>query len=95
MIYEVKPLEAGQDMKELEAAIRSIEIDGLVWGEEFKVLDVAFGIQKIVCQCSELRLGRGCCRVFAPRRALPPLQLSRTRRSASRTLRRSSSPSLS
>lgn len=50
VIYEVKPVEAGQDMKALEAAIRSVAMDGLVWGEEFKVVDVAYGIQKIVCQ---------------------------------------------
>ena len=71
VIYEVKPNEAGQDMKELEAAIRSVTMDGLVWGEEFKVIDVAFGIQKIVCQCSAC-----CCRGSAhPRRgamARPP-----------------------
>ncbi len=49
-MYEVKPLEAGQDMKAMEAALRSIEIDGLVWGQEFKVVDVAYGIQKLMVQ---------------------------------------------
>lgn len=46
--YEVKPLEAGQDMKAMENAIRSIEMDGLIWGAEFKVVDVAYGIQKLI-----------------------------------------------
>lgn len=49
-MYEVKPLEAGQDMKAMEAAIRSVQIDGLSWGQEFKVVDVAFGIQKLMVQ---------------------------------------------
>ena len=35
-------------MKAMDAAIRSIEMDGLVWGQEFKVVDVAFGIQKLI-----------------------------------------------
>ena len=50
VIYEVKPIEAGQDMKAIEASIRSIKMDGLVWGEEFNIEDVAFGIQKLVVQ---------------------------------------------
>jgi elongation factor 1-beta len=50
-IYEVKPIEAGQDMKALEGKIRSITMDGLLWGGEFKVVDVAFGIQKLIVQC--------------------------------------------
>jgi elongation factor 1-beta len=49
--YEVKPLEAGQDMKQLEEYVRAIKMDGLVWAENFKVEDVAFGIQKLVVQC--------------------------------------------
>mmetsp|Transcript_44573 Transcript_44573/g.82674 ORF Transcript_44573/g.82674 Transcript_44573/m.82674 type:complete len:243 (-) Transcript_44573:281-1009(-) len=51
VVYEVKTLEAGQDMAALEAAIRSITIDGLTWGEQFGVVDVAFGIQKLIVQC--------------------------------------------
>lgn len=50
VVYEVKPLEAGQDMKDIENKIRSIEVDGLLWGQEFKVVDVAFGIQKLIVQ---------------------------------------------
>lgn len=100
VIYEVKPIEAGQDMKELEAAIRSVAMDGLLWGEEFKVIDVAFGIQKIVCQASACgcRLPRRT-RARHPTPRLPPLlpvaQSSRTRRSACRTSRTRSRPSQS
>jgi len=51
LVYEVKPLEAGQDMQELDRRIRAIELDGLVWGGEFKIVDVAYGIQKLIVAC--------------------------------------------
>ena len=38
------------DMKDLEAGVRSIKMDGLQWGQEFKVIDVAFGIKKLMVQ---------------------------------------------
>lgn len=41
---------ATADMKEMERCIRTIEMDGLLWGQEFKVVDVAFGIQKLIIQ---------------------------------------------
>lgn len=50
VILEVKPLEAGQDMKKLGDDIRKITKEGLTWGEEFRTVDVAFGIQKLVLQ---------------------------------------------
>lgn len=50
VIYEVKPLEAGQDMGEIERRVRTIQKEGLVWGENFEVVDIAFGIQKLVIQ---------------------------------------------
>jgi translation elongation factor EF-1beta len=28
----------------------SIIVDGIVWGEEFKIVDVAYGIQKLIVQ---------------------------------------------
>jgi len=49
-VYEVKPAEAGQDMADLERRVRTIEKEGLTWGERFKVVDVAYGIQKLVIQ---------------------------------------------
>jgi elongation factor 1-beta len=51
VMYEVKTQEAGQDMKKLEDSLRAIIMDGLVWGSEFKVVDVAYGIQKLVVPC--------------------------------------------
>ena len=49
-VYEVKPAEAGQDMADLERRVRSVQREGLSWGEQFKVVDVAFGIQKLIVQ---------------------------------------------
>ncbi len=49
-VYEVKPAEAGQDMADLEAKVRSVKKEGLSWGEQFKVVDVAYGIQKLIIQ---------------------------------------------
>ncbi len=49
-VYEVKPAEAGQDMADLEARVRAIKKEGLSWGEQFKVVDVAYGIQKLIIQ---------------------------------------------
>ena len=51
LVYEVKPLEAGQDMIEMGNRVRAIELDGLVWGGEFKIVDVAYGIQKLIVAC--------------------------------------------
>jgi len=48
--YDVKPQDDSIKMGELEAAVRAIKIDGLVWGEKFEVKDVAFGIQKLMVQ---------------------------------------------
>ena len=48
--YDVKPQDDTIKMDELEAAVRAIKIDGLVWGEKFEVKDVAFGIQKLMIQ---------------------------------------------
>ncbi len=50
VVYEVKPAHAGQDMAALEAKIRETKLEGISWGEQFKVVDVAFGIQKLVIQ---------------------------------------------
>lgn len=51
LVIEVKPVEAGQDMAQLEAYVRSVTLEGLVWGEQFRVVDVAYGIQKLIVQC--------------------------------------------
>lgn len=43
---EVKPWEAETDMAELEKQVRSIEMDGLVWGQS-KLVAVGYGIKKL------------------------------------------------
>ncbi|KAI9857415.1 MAG: Translation elongation factor 1 beta [Vezdaea acicularis] len=43
---DVKPWDDETDMKELEAAVRGIEMDGLVWGAS-KLVAVGFGIKKL------------------------------------------------
>lgn len=38
------------DMKELEVAVRAIEMDGLLWGAS-KLVPLAYGIQKLQISC--------------------------------------------
>ena len=47
VMFDVKPFEAETDMAELEAAVRSITMDGLVWGGS-KLAAVAYGVRKLV-----------------------------------------------
>ncbi|CAM9193739.1 unnamed protein product [Ectocarpus sp. 6 AP-2014] len=51
IVFEVKPWEAGADLKGLFDKIRKTEIDGLVWGEAHKLVPVAFGVKKLVLSC--------------------------------------------
>jgi len=46
VIMDVKPWDDETDMKALEAAVRGIEKDGLVWGAS-KLVPVGFGIKKL------------------------------------------------
>ena len=47
---EIKPWEADQDLSALYAKIKeTVVMDGLKWSENFALVDVAFGVQKIVC----------------------------------------------
>ena len=53
VIYDIKPWDDTIDIKEIEAKVRTIASDGLVWGTS-KVLPVAFGINKLqICCCVE------------------------------------------
>ena len=47
VMFDVKPFEAETDMAELEAAVRGITMDGLVWGGS-KLAAVAYGVRKLV-----------------------------------------------
>jgi elongation factor 1-beta len=49
-VYEVKPMSAGTDPKAMEAALRSIVMDGLKWSETFEVIEIGYGVKKIMVQ---------------------------------------------
>jgi len=49
----VKPWDDETDMKELENAVRKIQMDGLLWGVS-KLVPLAYGIQKLqICSVVE------------------------------------------
>lgn len=47
---DVKPWDDETDMKEMERLVRTIEMDGLLWGQS-KLAPVGYGIQKLVIMC--------------------------------------------
>ncbi|CAM9251691.1 unnamed protein product [Choristocarpus tenellus] len=51
IVLEVKPWEADTDLNELFKMISKVVIDGLVWGEAYKLVPVAFGVKKLVLSC--------------------------------------------
>ncbi|XP_075980147.1 elongation factor 1-beta [Anticarsia gemmatalis] len=50
IILEVKPWDDETDMKEMEKQVRSIEMDGLLWGAS-KLVPVGYGINKLQIMC--------------------------------------------
>ncbi len=52
IVLDVKPWEAGQDLEALVKKVHAIVIEGLTWGEDYKLIDVAYGIQKLQVVCS-------------------------------------------
>ncbi|XP_053414416.1 elongation factor 1-delta isoform X2 [Nycticebus coucang] len=50
ILLDVKPWDDETDMAQLEACVRSIQLDGLVWGAS-KLVPVGYGIQKLQIQC--------------------------------------------
>merc|ERR1719206_476662 len=51
IMLDVKPWDDETDMKALEDAVRTIEMDGLVWGAS-KLNPVGFGINKLCILCT-------------------------------------------
>merc|ERR1719309_273948 len=51
IMLDVKPWDDETDMKALEASVRTIEMDGLVWGAS-KLNPVGFGINKLSILCT-------------------------------------------
>ncbi|KAJ2767897.1 Translation elongation factor 1 beta, partial [Coemansia nantahalensis] len=45
--FDIKPWEAETDLVELEKMVKGIEMDGLVWAQAGKLVDIAFGIKKL------------------------------------------------
>ncbi|XP_026321235.1 elongation factor 1-beta' [Hyposmocoma kahamanoa] len=50
IILDVKPWDDETDMKEMEKHVRSIEMDGLLWGAS-KLVPVGYGINKLQIMC--------------------------------------------
>lgn len=50
LVLDVKPWGDSTDMKEMENLVRSIEMDGLVWGAS-KLIPVGYGINKLRIMC--------------------------------------------
>jgi len=50
ILLDVKPWDDETDMKALEAAVRGISIDGLIWGQS-KLIPVAYGVKKLQIGC--------------------------------------------
>lgn len=50
ILLDVKPWDDETDMKELEKNVRSVEMDGLLWGAS-KLQPVGYGINKLTIMC--------------------------------------------
>lgn len=50
IVVQVKPWDDETDMAEMEKAVRTIEMDGLVWGQA-KLIPVGYGIKKLQINC--------------------------------------------
>ncbi|XP_017470061.1 PREDICTED: probable elongation factor 1-beta [Rhagoletis zephyria] len=50
VLLDVKPWDDETDMKELENSVRTIEMDGLLWGAS-KLVPVGYGINKLQIMC--------------------------------------------
>jgi len=50
VVLDVKPWDDETDMKAMEAKVRSVEMDGLMWGAS-KLVPVGYGINKLQIMC--------------------------------------------
>ncbi|XP_077462360.1 elongation factor 1-beta [Stigmatopora argus] len=50
ILLDVKPWDDETDMSKLEECVRSVQMDGLVWGQS-KLLPVGYGIKKLQINC--------------------------------------------
>ena len=49
-MLDVKPWDDETDMKALEAQVRTVEMDGMIWGAS-KLVPLAYGIKKLQIMC--------------------------------------------
>jgi len=49
-LLDVKPWDDETDMKALEAQVRTVEMDGMIWGAS-KLVPLAYGIKKLQIMC--------------------------------------------
>uniref|UniRef100_A0AAV2KRQ0 Translation elongation factor EF1B beta/delta subunit guanine nucleotide exchange domain-containing protein n=1 Tax=Knipowitschia caucasica TaxID=637954 RepID=A0AAV2KRQ0_KNICA len=50
ILLDVKPWDDETDMKKMEECVRSLQMDGLVWGQA-KLVPVGYGIKKLQINC--------------------------------------------
>ncbi|EDO31204.1 predicted protein [Nematostella vectensis] len=50
IIFDVKPWDDETDLKELENSVRSVAMDGLLWGAS-KLVEIAYGLKKLQITC--------------------------------------------
>ncbi|UJR13395.1 hypothetical protein I4U23_000411 [Adineta vaga] len=50
IVLDIKPWDDETDLQAMEQSVRSIEADGLIWGQA-KLLPVAFGVKKLQIGC--------------------------------------------
>lgn len=50
IIFDCKPWDDETDMKEMEAGVRAITLDGLTW-QTSKFVEVAYGVKKLQIGC--------------------------------------------
>mmetsp|Transcript_19618 Transcript_19618/g.22303 ORF Transcript_19618/g.22303 Transcript_19618/m.22303 type:complete len:196 (-) Transcript_19618:64-651(-) len=52
VVFDVKPWDTEQNLDDLAKKVLAIEMDGLFWKTEYKLVDVAFGIKKLQIGCT-------------------------------------------
>lgn len=51
LVIEVKPADADTDLDDICKKVKSIQMEGVTWGEGMKKVPVAFGLYKLQVQC--------------------------------------------
>ena len=52
IVLDVKVWEKDQDLDSLAKKVLAIELEGLTWGENYKLIEVAYGIKKLQVVCT-------------------------------------------